>query len=63
MTISVKPCPWCGAESSYGELIWHTSDDTLPRQYYMMCPGCEAMTADCATAAEALERWNRGEVS
>ena len=61
MTIRVIPCPRCGAQSDYGELIWHIGDGS-DRRYYMMCPDCEAMTDDCATAAEALDRWNRGEV-
>ena len=61
MTISVNPCPKCGAQSDYSELIWHTGN-SAPRRYYLMCPSCEAMTADCPSPAEALDLWNRGEV-
>ena len=55
----VVPCPKCGLVSKYSDLIWEIGDGDL---FYMMCPECEAMTADFNDADLALQAWNRGDV-
>ena len=63
--LSIRACPFCGAESA-----WVTSEgESSPRAYFVQCPTCWACgpaageerydrTADTLQRNRAIQKWN-----
>ena len=51
----IKPCPFCSGKA---RIVGNTARDYAPEKW-VQCTVCGVETVLCASAAGALEKWNR----
>jgi hypothetical protein len=60
--IVMLPCPFCGFDASYDELIchpvWNQDDGGLAHPSQCCCPNCGCGVVGGETEQQAIERWN-----
>lgn len=56
----LKPCPFCGSDHSFLEVIECGTRGT-PEVYAVMCCNCGARSGRCGTQKEAMEAWQTRE--